>query len=65
MPDNPLARIFIAIVAIPLLVTFCLFLVMFVVDASRRRLGDTNVTYRPLRNRIADWKLIIRLWWKK
>ena len=65
MPDHPLARILIVIVGLPLLVIVCLFFVIVVVDASRRRLGDTNVNYRPLRNRITDWILIIRFWWKK
>ena len=54
MPDHPLARILIVIVGLPLLVIVCLFFVIVVVDASRRRLGDTNVNYRPLRNRITD-----------
>lgn len=65
MPDHPLARILIAIVGLPLLVIICLLFVMIVVDASRRRLGHSNVNYRPIRNRIADWILIIRLWRKK
>ena len=65
MPDHPLARLLIAIVGPPLLVIVCLFFVIVVVDASRRSLGDTKVNYRPLRNRIADWVLISRLWRNK
>jgi hypothetical protein len=65
MFDHPVAKIAAFAAGLPILVCVCLFAVFVVVDTSRRRLGESGVSYRPIRARIADWLLIVKFWWKK
>ena len=65
MLDSPVTKAAAAIIALPVLVTLCLLVVFLVLDTSRRKLGESGVSYRPFRHRIADFLLILKLWWRK
>lgn len=65
MLDSPVTKAAAAIIALPVLVSLCLLVVFLVLDTSRRKLGESGVSYRPIRTRLADWLLILKLWWRK
>lgn len=65
MLDHPISKFLIVIVGLMALVFLCLFCIFLVVDFSRRRIGNTDVSFRPIRSRFSEWMLIFRLWRKK
>lgn len=65
MLDHPVSKFLLVVAGLAALVGLCLFLIFLVVDMSRRRIGNTAVSYRPIRARFLDWLLIFRLWRKK
>lgn len=65
MLDHPITKFVIAIAGLVALVFVCLFSIFLVVDFSRRRIGNSDVSFRPIRIRFAEWTLIFRLWRKK